>query len=491
MAARRWGGTLPVLLRFLAGITGPLAATGIGILIGSGRTTTAALVYLLGILAVATVAGLGPGMLASILSFLGLNFFFTPPRHTFSVGKTDDLIALVVFLSVGVVVSTLVARGAAQRARAERREYETRSLYAISSKVLSGEDVEASFEELARIVRRLFGLARCEIRTRDGAGALVPHATDGDETGATSIDIPLGTTGGDEGVLVLFPGPGGFGEPQRQVATVFARQLGSALERAALEREAREARVAAETNRVRRALLSGVSHDFRTPLASIKAAVTALLGAGGPLAPEDANELLRTALEETERLERIVSNLLDLTRIRSGALAPERVPVRVEDLLDDTLSSVRARPRGVRVNVVVRPDTPPVFVDPVQMGQTLRNVLENAMRYAPPGSEIRVTATAWQGAVEIRVADRGPGIDPAERESVFEEFYQSGDGRVAGTGLGLAIAKAIVLAHGGRVWIEETPGGGATVAIRLPAYADAASSGAPTSPHAAADTERR
>jgi two-component system sensor histidine kinase KdpD len=457
-------------LWYVVAVLGPAGATGLGLLIGSTRTAAAALVYLLSVLAAATAAGVGPGVIASLLSFLGLNFFFTAPRRTFSVAKTDDLIALVVFLSVGLVVSTLVAHGRAQRARAERREFEARGLYAISTRLLGGEDLDRVLADLCRHLKDLFGLAHAEIRTRDASGETITHASGPDPVaGHTVVEIPLATGERDLGAIVLVPRDAGFGEAERRVATIFARQAASALERAALEREAAASRVEAETNRVRRALLSAVSHDFRTPLASIKASITALAPSDGSrLAGPDAQELLRTALEETERLERLVGNLLDLTRIRSGALAPERASIPASDVIEGAVAGLRSQLAGRQVSVVVRPDTPPLLVDPVQIGQVLGNVIENAAKFAPSPSEIRIAAAGWHSSVEIRIADRGPGIPAEEREAVFEEFYRTGDSRIAGTGLGLAVAKAIVRAHGGDVWIEETPGGGTTVALRLP-----------------------
>jgi two-component system, OmpR family, sensor histidine kinase KdpD len=463
--------------RFLAGVAVPSLATLIGLGIGDDRATTAALVYLLAVFAAAAVGGLGPGVLASIVSFLGLNFFFTPPRRTFTVGKTDDLIALVVFLTVGMAVSWLVAVGLSQRARAERRELEARSLYAISSRLLASEDLDAALSELAASVRRLFGLTRCEVRIREPDGSLALRASDGEprsDARAEEIAVPLATSDRDLGALVLIPGVARLGEAERRVAAIFARQTAAALERGLLEQEARGARLAAETNRVRRALLSAVSHDFRTPLASIKASLTALTPASDTDAPPslasgDAQELLRTALEETERLERLVANLLDLTRIRSGALAPERVPIPVDDVIEDVLAGLRRPLADHRIEVMVRPDVPLLQVDPVQVGQVFRNVLQNAGNFAPEGTAIRIAASTWHGAVEVRVADRGPGIPSPDREAVFREFFRSGDGRRAGTGLGLAVSKAIVEAHGGAIWAEETPGGGATIVVRLPA----------------------
>ena len=458
-------------LRYLFAAVVPGVATLIGLAIGSERTVTASLLYLLAVVAVATVGGFAAGVIASVLSFLGLNFFFTPPRHTFSVGKTDDLIALVVFISVGMIVSTLVAIGLAQRARAERREMEARSLHAISSRLLGTGDIDGALIELASAMVRLFGLARCEVRIRVDDGALELRAAAGDAVApeAREVTLPLTTPDRDLGAMILRPGATGFGEAELQVSSIFARQTASALERGILEAEAREARVSVEANRVRRALLSAVSHDFRTPLASIKAALTTLAAVGqGQLSDAETAELLGTSLEEVDRLERLVTNLLDLTRIRSGALAPDKVALPVEEVLEDALAGLREALAGRSIEIFIRPDLPLVGVDPVQVGQVFRNVLQNAVKFSAPSSPIRISAASWKDGVEIRVADRGPGIPPADREAVFEEFYRSGDGRVAGTGLGLAVAKAIVLANGGSIRVEDTPGGGATVVVGLP-----------------------
>ena len=222
--------------RFLAGVAAPILATVVGLGIGDERTTAASLVYLLGVVAAAAFGGLGPGVFASVASFLGLNYFFTPPRQTLSVGKTDDLVALVVFVTVGMAVSSLVALGLAQRARAERRELEARSLYAISSRMLASEDLDAALTELAVSMRRLFGLGRCEVRIRSDDGTSVLRASDGDPVaGAAEISVGLSTADRDLGALVLFPGGAPFGEAERQVASIFARQTAAAFERGILE----------------------------------------------------------------------------------------------------------------------------------------------------------------------------------------------------------------------------------------------------------------
>lgn len=472
LTAQQAFGTRPAVQRYALALVGPALATGIGVGIGSVRTTSAALVYLLVVLPVVTFGGRGPGIVASVLSFLGLNFFFTPPRHTLSVSKYDDLVALVVFLSVAVLVAALTSIGNAERDRARRREYEARSLYALSTRLLSTDELDSVLTELVRHVRQLFDLDACEIRGPDASGAL---ARSGEEipAGSSVVEIPLQGGSGSFGTLVLAPGRARFGEPERRVASILAQQLGAALERATLEREAREARVAAEAARVRQALLSAVSHDFRTPLSTIKAALTTLVPPTGDtvavLSEEDVVDLVKASIEETERLERLVSNLLDLTRLRSGSLAPSRVAISVHEVLEDALAASR-RALGQRtLELKVRDDVPLIDVDPVQVGQVLRNVIENAVRYAPANAPIRVTVSPWHDNVEVRVSDRGPGIPADQRDAVFEEFFRGGDDQSGGTGLGLAIARAIMRAHTGDIWVEETPGGGATLAMRFPA----------------------
>jgi two-component system sensor histidine kinase KdpD len=464
-------GVRPALVRYGLALLGPGLATAIGLGIGSARTTSAALVYVLVVLPVVTFGGRGPGVVASLLSFLGLNFFFTPPRHTLSVSKYDDLIALVVFLSVALLVAALTSIGKAEGDRARRREFEARSLYAISTRLLSTDELDAVLVELVDHVRTLFDLDACEIRSADGSHVLARAGTGTSEVPA--IEIPLQGGSGAFGTLVLQPGRSRFGEPERRVAAILAQQIGASLERATLEHEAREARVATESARVRQALLSAVSHDFRTPLATIKAALTTILPGKerrvAVRAEEDIAELVQTSIEETERLERLVTNLLDLTRLRSGSLSPSRIDIPVQELVDDALVASRRSVGPREVDLRIRPDVPLADVDPVQVGQVLRNVIENAARYAPNGTPIRITVAPWHGDIEIRVSDRGPGIPAEEREAVFEEFFKGGDGRSAGTGLGLAIARAIMRAHGGDIWAEETPGGGATLAMRFPA----------------------
>jgi two-component system sensor histidine kinase KdpD len=248
-----------------------------------------------------------------------------------------------------------------------------------------------------------------------------------------------------------------------------ARQATAALDRARLDARARIAQLDAETNQLRAAMFSSVTHDLRTPLASIKAGVTSLLDVGVHHDPAQERELLTTILEETDRLNRLVGNLLDLARIRAGALTPTRQPAAIDEIVEVVLARMRPRLAGHTVAAELPPDLPDVSVDPVQMDQVLTNLLENAGRHAPEGTRIGVSVQWVRHAVQVRVSDEGPGIPADERERVFEAFYRgSSSPETPGSGLGLAISKAVVVAHGGRIWIEDAEGGGCVVAFEIP-----------------------
>jgi len=248
-----------------------------------------------------------------------------------------------------------------------------------------------------------------------------------------------------------------------------AKQVALAVERTRLDKQVEAARLEAETNQLRAAMFSSVTHDLRTPLVSIKAGVTTLLDEGVTLHADQRRELLRTILEETDRLNRLVGNILDLARVRAGALVPAKQPTAIDEVIESVLHRMKPALSRVRVRTAVRPDLPEVPVDPVQIDQVLSNLLENAARFTPPGGEILLSAAPWQRSVRVRVADQGPGIPADERDRVFEPFFRRDAGEArTGSGLGLAIARAVVLAHGGRIWIEGSPSGGTAVVFELP-----------------------
>jgi two-component system sensor histidine kinase KdpD len=453
----------------------PAAITLLALIPARVHQTSVALAYVLAVAASAVVGGAWAGWAASVLSFLALNFFFTPPLGTFSVEKSQDLVALGVYFVVSSLVGVLLSRAVSQRARAERREQETLLLNRVGYGLLRGESIEEVLRSFANSLSDLLDLARCEIIT-DVTGPVVV------ERDAAALDdrsavIPMVAQREELGRVALTARPSRppLNESELDVVRAFASQTALALSGIHLASEANEARMEAEGNRLRAALFSSITHDLRTPLASITASVTSLLDADVRFKPEDRRKLLETIHHEAERLNRLVGNFLELSRMRAGAMVANRSPAAIEDVIEGVLQRLHPILRNHEVRVMIRDGLPEVPIDVVQIDQLLTNLLENAAKFSAHGSEISISATTWHDAVRVRIADQGKGIPPSERRSVFEPFTRtdSGDGR--GSGLGLSIAQAIVSSHDGKIWIEGSPGGGTAVVFELPRQRSGAS----------------
>lgn len=427
--------------------------------------------YLLAVVVAATSGGLWSGLIAALVSSMGITFIFAPPRFKLHVDRVEDVLATVVFIVVAMMVGLLVARSADTRERAMHRERDARLLGYLATKLLSGEPLERVLDDVAGALLEPFGLVACRIfATLDGdeIRAEAVRSEPGIEPGAfTEAPIKIGGVTLGRVTAVRASGVRDFSSNDRDLLEAAARQIALAVERARLGAAVRGVQVEAETNELRAALFSSVTHDLRTPLASIKAGVTSLL-TGTVHDPEQQRELLTTVLEETDRLNRVVGNLMDLARVRAGALMPAREATDVEEVILAVVARMQPQLASVEVRLRIRPDLPEVFVDPVQLDQILTNVIENAALHSPLGGEVTISAASYHETVEIRIVDQGPGIPPEDRERVFEAFYRGGaEPERSGTGLGLAIAQAIVVAHGGRIWIDGAPGGGAVVAFEL------------------------
>ncbi len=462
----------PPAAALAAAVVAPIAATLVSFPLAP-PVSAAASVYLLSVVLAAWAGGVAAGIVAAVLSATALNFFFTPPAHTLRVERAQDVVALVVFLLVAVIVGSLVARALADRERATERERETRLLTSFAGKLLSGEPIDRMMSDFADALLDPFDLASCAIEAK--AGDVRVHAS----AARTLVDppgqgygasVPIGTRDRAFGVLTVArrPGAGPFSDAERRLLEACARQAALAIERTRLAAEAEDARLAAESNQLRAALFSSVSHDLRTPLASIKTAVTSLLDDDAAHDASQRRELLQTVLEETDRLNRVVRNIVDLAKARAGAIEPSKQPISVDEVVESVAHRLRPSSQGVDIRTSVRHDVPDIRADPVQLDQIVTNLLENAVRFSPPGETVDVVIAPWRSGVQVRVTDRGPGVPAAERERVFEPFYRRDDGHRTGSGLGLAIARAMVLAHGGRIWIEGTPAGGAAVVFELP-----------------------
>ncbi|HEY7281412.1 MAG TPA: ATP-binding protein [Actinomycetota bacterium] len=460
--------TVPTPLGVVTAVATPAVATGLASLIWSNRPAGATSVFLLAVLGAAVVGGVWSGVIAAVLSFLSLNFFFIPPTHTLAVRHPADLAALLVFLLVAVGAGLLVGRVVTERDRARRRAAESEHLRAFTSSLASGRPLGDVLPRLASDLRTLLALAACAIVLDLPDGQV---ATGDAQAGDGDVTLPIGPEDAPFGRLTARRGPG---EPpltpaERALLGAFRDQLELAAGRVRTEAEARRARLDADASSLRAALFSAVTHDLRTPLASITASVTGLLDSWDALDADQRRELLVTIDEEASRLNRLVGNLLDLARMRAGALAPSPEPAGVDEVVQAVIARLRPVLEPFRVRTVIRPNLPDAWIDQMMIDQVVTNILENAARFSPPGTEITVTVASFQGGVEVRIADQGPGIPAKDRAEVFEPFVRrdAGAGR-GGTGLGLAIARAIVVAHGGRISIEGAPGGGTVVVFRIP-----------------------
>lgn len=453
----------------LVGIAAAALALGLALLLHPRPALGAVSVFLLGVVVASALGGALAGIVASIACFLSLSYFFTEPQNTLRVARTEDLVALVVFLLVALIVGSLVSRLLDERARAVRSEQEARLLSYFATKVLSGEPPDAQLRDLAASLVESLRLSRCEIHASIGERSFDAREvrSSKDERPASVVVL---TIGGEEVGSLLAARDSAHEALDAADARLLedaARQVTIALERAIKDEQIGRARTEAEVSEVRAALFSSVTHDLRTPLSSIKAGVTSLLQDETRFDAQQRHELLTTVLEETERLNRLLGNLLDLARVRAGALTPAKEPTALDEIVESVLHRLRRRLSGVHVRTILR-DVPDVLADPVQLDQVLTNLLDNAVRFSPVGGEVTVSVAPWRSTVELRVADQGPGIQPDDRERVFEAFYRGDGSERPGSGLGLAIARAIVQAHGGQILIEGAPGGGTVVVVRLP-----------------------
>jgi two-component system sensor histidine kinase KdpD len=454
------------------------------------------MVYLLAVVLAAVRLGRKPAMLTALLGVMAFDFFFVPPRLTFAVADTQYILTFVALFTVGVVISTLVARSR-ERAEAMRtREVQTASLYYLSRDLAAAADIGAVMKGVVRNVQealnarvalflpegeRLDLLAASEglvldlkeqavadwaFRNRHPAG----HGTD-TLVSAALLYLPLQTQASVLGVMgVRLEDEVEYRSTEsRRLLDAFATQAAMAMERVQFSRQAEQAQILQARENLERALLNSISHDLRTPLASVTGVLTSLREEGAHLGEQARRELLDTACGEAERLNRFVGNLLDMTRIEAGAVRLNLEPCDIQDLVGCALAVLEQRLDSREVAFKMLPVMPLVPMDLVLMTQVLVNLLENSLKYSPPGSPIEVVARTEGTWLVMEVADRGPGVPEHDLKRVFDKFYRipvpEGAG---GTGLGLSICKGIVEAHGGRIRAENRDGGGLRMVIRLP-----------------------
>jgi two-component system sensor histidine kinase KdpD len=473
------------------------SATSSWFLFGRSQVPDVVMVFLLGVVVVSMRFGYGPSLLAALLSVLTFDFIFIPPYMSFAVTDFSHFVTFAVMLFVALVISNLTQRIREQVDDARGRERRTASLYAVSRELGIATSRDALVQVAARHLRELFDAKVALLLPRPDRTLEIVHADSGtlaaddkdlgvaewawqnQRTAGAGTDtlplararfVPLLGSRGPVGVLALYtPGESKLDDPdERQLLHTVAGLIGLALERTELAAEARRASLRIETEQLRNALLSSVSHDLRTPLGVVTGATSALLEEGVPKSEATRRELLQTAHEEALRLTRLVRNLLDMTRLEAGALKVHTDLQSVEEIIGAALDRLDDRLRGREVRTDVPADLPLIPFDAILIEQVLINLLENATKYTPPGTPIDVSARAHETEVEVVVADRGPGIAKEDAERVFDKFYRVREAEGGGVGLGLTICRGIVEAHGGRIRVEPREGGGAAFRFTLP-----------------------
>ena len=469
---------------------GVVAAIGLGVAMLPLRShlsiATAGLVLVVPVVLGVITGGFVAGIVSVAAGFVVYDDLFIPPYNRLTVGAWQNWAVLLVYVVVMLMLAQVAGRLKAARAEAQRREDEVRRLFTLSEMLVEDSSIEELLENIVTAIWTVFDI--------DGVALLLP-AGDHLEVAASAgtpmsdedlhrldpdsgVPVRVGLTGGAEGelravALSVMSGPVGMlvlrgssgTATDREILGTFANHAALALERIQLRAQALRSELLEEVDRVRRDLLGAVSHDLRTPLATMKVASSTLLDPEITLTEADTRELYGLLDAQTDRLTRLVTSLLDLNRQQNGVLGVDRRTFLVLDLVGEALATLRPVLGDRQVDLDLPGWLPKVDIDPVLMGQVLVNLLDNADRHSPPGRPICVTARMRGDRAALSVTDHGPGVPAAERDAVFESFVRFDTG---GAGLGLAIARAFVTAHGERIWVEDAPGGGARFVFTMP-----------------------
>ena len=458
--------------------------------------TNLVMVYLLAVVLAATRLGRKPAILTAFLSVLAFDFFFVPPRFTFAVTDTEYFITFIALFTVGVVISTLVSQSRERAEAIREREVQTASLYYLSRDLAVASDLTGILGAMVRNIEESLG-AQIAVLLPEGERLKVEMASSnltldmkesavadwafknrsaagrGTETlvSAALLYLPMQTTGDVLGILgVRLDHEADYTSPlSRRLLQAFATQAALAIERVHLGKQAEQAQILLARESLERALLNSISHDLRTPLVSITGALGALMDKSSVLEAETREDLMAAAWEEAGRLNRFVGNLLDMTRLESGALKLKQIPSDVQDLFGCALAALEPQIGKRKVDVRVPPGLPLIRMDMVLMAQVVVNLLDNALKYTPRSSSVELAAGLADHTLTLTISDRGPGIPEQDLSKVFDKFYRvpvpEGAG---GTGLGLSICKGIVEAHSGSIRAENRDGGGLQMIVTLP-----------------------
>jgi two-component system, OmpR family, sensor histidine kinase KdpD len=455
-----------------------------------------AMVYLVGIMIASSRAGKGPSLLAALLSVASFDFFFVPPYYTFAVSQISYYITFIVMFLVAFVIGNLTFRIREQANAARLRERRTAALYSLSKELVHEQEVKTLSSIAEKHISEVFPSKVVILMPDENGNLTVPitavetfaldqgelgvaqwtfdhrqQAGLGTDTvpGAKALYLPLVTSSRTVGVLGILPGPSPamFDSEQMHILESFTNQTAIAIERALLAEEAQNALLKAETETLRNTLLSSVSHDLRTPLAAITGASSTLLQPDITLDRHSRKELIKTIYEEAEHLNEIIRNVLDMTRLESGAIVVKKEWQSFEEIIGVVLNRLSEKLREHPISIDLSVDLPLVPFDALLIEQVLMNLLENAIKYTPKETPLDFSAMLKGDSLLVELADRGPGIPQAEEKRIFDKFVRGSAAR-GGIGLGLAICQAIITAHGGHIWVESRPGGGAVFRFTLP-----------------------
>jgi two-component system sensor histidine kinase KdpD len=461
------------------------------------QTTDVAMLYLLTVVAVAARYRQGAALLTTVLSIATFDFLFVPPYYTFNVHNAAYFLTFGVMLAVALVMSRLTAQLREQAEDAREREQRTAVLYAMEQEAAEAGDRQRQIAVAARHLGAVVGgeaalylvddtrseqepdwpsegvfeslpvrvAARWAYQHGEAAGLGTAHCAE-----AEALVVPVRTAACRLGVAVARPDPPRVvTRAQRLTIEALADQAAVTLERTLLVEGHEQARLETESERLRTALLSSLSHDLRTPLASIEGAASSLLHAPEDLPAEVRRELADTVLEESRRMSRLVANLLDMVRVETGGLAVKKTWQPLEEALGVALVRLEDRLKPHPVRAELPHDLPLVPIDELLIEQVFMNLLENAAKHTPPEAPITVSAWRDDGSVVVEVADSGAGIPAGMEEIVFQKFYRApSTDHSTGAGLGLTICRGIIAAHGGRIWVKSHDGGGAAFQFSLP-----------------------
>ncbi|MGB9639531.1 MAG: sensor histidine kinase [Anaerolineales bacterium] len=439
-----------------------------------------AMLYLIPIMINAAFWGLGEGIVSAVLAFLTLNFYFSPPYGSFFVHRSQDLVILFIFLGVAIVISQLVGRMRDSLRAATSREREAIQLYDLMVELAGLQDEQSILDVLTRQTRQALDASYTaalimlsdsdKSKPRRLKSINPPIEIDESALGRADFVAPIQMSGKFIGELRIWRANKNFTQAQLRLIRIYINQAVLAIERASLSRAMTYAKILEESNRLKSSLLSSVSHELRTPLATIKAAISSLRSNTVEWDSNARADLLALVEEETDHLNLLVGNLLNMSRIESGALTLERSWNSIGDIIQGALKRSAIYAAQHQLTSKITPDLPYVYVDYLLLEQVLINLINNSVKYAPKGSEIHILADKYDGQnLWIRVTNEGPPIPQEYLERIFEKFFQiekSGGGQLkdtpipqAGTGLGLSISKGIIEAHGGRIWAENLPNG--------------------------------